>query len=117
MNRLVQKRCLPFLGKKKSGLFLKGYNSPSDFVKETKNARKEVERLTSLAIGSNDENVVENIDNLSNRLCLTGKFNTSFKRFLRVEVLSFSAIFRFLRKTTNKIPDRLFMFHKNCNQF
>ena len=74
MNRLVHKRCLPFLGKKKSGLFLKGYNNPSDFVKETKHARKEVEQLTTLAVGSKDENVVENIDNLSNRLCLTGNF-------------------------------------------
>ena len=113
MNRLVQKRCLPFLGKKKSGLFLKGYNNPSDFMKETKNARKEVERLTSLAIGSNDENVVENIDNLSNRLCLTGRLHISFKG----RSFQFFGYFTFSTKSsTNKFSDRLFMFHKNFNQ-
>ena len=53
-------------------LYKKGYNSPSDFINETKNATAEVDRLTKLAISSTNENVVENIDNLSNRLCLTG---------------------------------------------
>ena len=55
-----------------SGLFLKGYKSEKDFNAETKTALAEVNHLTDLAIQSNNDNVVENIDNLSNRLCLTG---------------------------------------------
>ena len=58
----------------KVGLFQKGYNGPSDFVKETKVATDEVKQLTRLAVESTNDNVVENIDNLSNRLCLTGNF-------------------------------------------
>ena len=55
-----------------SGLFLKGYKSEKDFNAETQTALAQVNHLTDLAIKSNNDNVVENIDNLSNRLCLTG---------------------------------------------
>ena len=50
---------------------LKGYNCPEDFKSETEISKKEIESLTQIAINSDKGNVVENIDNLSNRLCLT----------------------------------------------
>ena len=46
--------------------------TPSDFNREVKVSRREVDELTQIAINSTSDNVVENIDNLSNRLCLTG---------------------------------------------
>ena len=61
-----------------SGLFLKGYKSEKDFHAETKTALTQVNHLTDLAIKSSNDNVVENIDNLSNRLCLTGDFSKHF---------------------------------------
>ena len=85
MNRFVQcHRHLSLFGGKsrtKNGLFLKGYNHPRDFVAETKQAKAEIGRLTALAIKSGDDDVVENIDNLSNRLCLTGLFKKTLKNF------------------------------------
>lgn len=57
-----------------TGLFLKGYKNEKDFNTETKTALAEVNHLTELAIKSDNDNVVENIDNLSNRLCLTGNW-------------------------------------------
>jgi len=74
MNRFVQcRRHLSLFGKStsKPGLFLKGYNNPHDFVAETKTAKEEIGRLTQVAMKSGDDDIVENIDNLSNRLCLT----------------------------------------------
>lgn len=53
------------------GLFQKGYVLPADFEQETTKAIIEIEDYVNKAVNSDIENVVDAIDTLSNRICLT----------------------------------------------
>lgn len=55
----------------KSGLFGKQLNKPSDFDRETKEAIADIQTCVSNVVNTDIENVVEAVDSLSNRICLT----------------------------------------------
>jgi len=56
---------------KKSGLFGNQLNKPSDFDRETKEAIADIQTCVSNVVNTDIENVVEAVDSLSNRICLT----------------------------------------------
>jgi len=54
-----------------AGLFKKGYSTPNDFNAETSRAIDEIQSCVNDVRNSDIESVVEAIDTLSNRICLT----------------------------------------------
>ena len=77
LPRNFSKRKLFSFGRKQNpGLFQKGYTSSEDFISETNIAINEIDECVKKAVNSGPETVVDAIDTLSNRICLTaGKKN------------------------------------------
>ena len=66
----------------KSGLFGNNLRKPTDFERDTKEAIADIEKCVDVVVNSRIEDVVEAVDSLSNRICITA--DMSGKRFSKL---------------------------------